>query len=71
MFISSKESGATGFKKWSVSHTPKQVGDEVRTTENSVGHSGLSSDPSGLTPAAQPVVLVEGGSSAGILRTHR
>jgi hypothetical protein len=73
MFISSKESAATGFKKWSLSHPPKQVGDEGTTAENSVGHSGLSSDAPGLTPSAQAVALVKGslGSSVGVLRTHR
>jgi hypothetical protein len=60
MFISLRESGATGFKKWSVSHQPRQVGDDAATAENSAVISGPSSDASGLTPSAQPLALVEG-----------
>jgi hypothetical protein len=42
MFISLRESEATGFKKWSVSLQPKQVGDENTTAENTF----VTSDPS-------------------------
>jgi len=46
MFISLRESGATGFKKWSVSHEPVKVADKVTTIENCVVISSSSSDQS-------------------------
>ena len=57
MFISLRESGATGFKKWSISLRPKQVGDENATAENSVVTPDPSSDSLGVTAVASyPVV---------------
>jgi hypothetical protein len=48
MFISLRESGATGFKKWSVSLQPKQIGNENATGENSLVTSGPNADPLGV-----------------------
>jgi hypothetical protein len=60
MYISLRESGATGFKKWSASHQPKAVDDDGAAAGNSAVNPGPSFDASRLTPPALPLVLAEG-----------
>jgi hypothetical protein len=60
MYISLRESGATGFKKWSVSHQPKAVGDNGADAGTSAIIPGPSFDASRVTPLAPPLALAEG-----------
>jgi hypothetical protein len=60
MYISLRESGATGFKKWSASHQPKMVGDNGADAGNSAVSPDPSVDPSRVAPPALPLVLAEG-----------
>jgi hypothetical protein len=60
MYISLRESGTTGFKKWSASHQPKTVGNNSEDAENSSLSPDPSVDASRVTLPALPLVLAEG-----------
>jgi hypothetical protein len=60
MYISLRESGASGFKKWSVSRQPKPMGDNGGDAGvGGVTIPGPSFDASLVTPPALPLVPAE------------
>jgi hypothetical protein len=60
MYISLRESAATGFKKWSAFHQPKTVGDNGADAGNSAVSPDPSVDASQVSPTPLPLELAEG-----------